>query len=379
MAESQTSSHYDESAAYVALHYSYAAYCQPSDLQNWNCKFCNVASSDFEMQHVISANYLQAFIGFDGKQSRIVISFRGTHNYEDWITDLEYKQIPYPNPTVADAYVHEGFFNAYSEIRESGLLSSLQTLLSLHPNTHNLLITGHSMGGALAELCALDLVDNNIIADEMEIDIYTFGGPRWANKPLAQYFNALSNIKQNWRIVNDNDPVPIVPGTFLGEYGFFHTTRQVLYTNYSRMQYVVCDASSGEDPSCAYDLWSHDATAHLWYLNVHENCNADEMNAEYDAYQAVPTVSETPVSSTEEQTNEDVKQHSNLTNFAVTQISLLIMVVGCVLALVYHACIRKCQRMYGYDDIPEYVRRINLRSAGKKKPKKVMKAALLDA
>ena len=138
------SNEYNQSSAYIPLYYSYASYCDPSNILQWNCKWCNSASNNFEPQTVISIDYLQAFIGYENDNDRIVISFRGTHNYQDWFKDMEYKQIAYSN--VPNGYVHQGFYNAYSEIRKSGLITSLQTLLTSHPNTTDILITGHSMG-----------------------------------------------------------------------------------------------------------------------------------------------------------------------------------------------------------------------------------------
>ena len=139
-----SSESYNESLAYVPLYFSYASYCEPSNINEWNCKWCNSASTNFQTENVISTNYLQAFIGYDNDQDRIVISFRGTHNYEDWIKDLEYKQVAYPN--VENGYVHRGFYNSYLEIRNNGLISSLQSLLTNYSDANNILITGHSMG-----------------------------------------------------------------------------------------------------------------------------------------------------------------------------------------------------------------------------------------
>ena len=140
----QTGQYYNESLAYIPLYYSYASYCQPLNINEWDCKWCNYASTDFKTENVVSINHLQAFIGYDNDQNRIVISFRGTHNYQDWVKDFEYEQIPYPN--VENGYVHEGFYNSYSQIRNDGLLSSLQSLLTSYPDTNDILITGHSMG-----------------------------------------------------------------------------------------------------------------------------------------------------------------------------------------------------------------------------------------
>ena len=97
---------YNQTAAFNPLYYSYAAYCDEINLTQWDCKWCNAASNNFLIQSVITLDYLQAFIGLDQQHNRFVISFRGTHNPQDWIKNMEYGQVPYPN--VKDGFVHRG-------------------------------------------------------------------------------------------------------------------------------------------------------------------------------------------------------------------------------------------------------------------------------
>lgn len=53
--------------------------------------------------------------------------------------------------------VHHGFYTAYNSTSlRSGVLSGIQKAKELYGDTR-ILVTGHSMGGAMAAFCALDL------------------------------------------------------------------------------------------------------------------------------------------------------------------------------------------------------------------------------
>ena len=80
---------YSQDDAKTALYYAYGAYCDADELTSWDCKWCDYLSN-FEVASdgVISGNSLQAFIGYDPDNSRIVLSFRGTANIVDWLKDF---------------------------------------------------------------------------------------------------------------------------------------------------------------------------------------------------------------------------------------------------------------------------------------------------
>lgn len=48
-------------------------------------------------------------------------------------------------------------------------------LLTLHPNTNGIVVIGHSLGGALATLSAVDFAENNIVN---VAKVITFGSTR---------------------------------------------------------------------------------------------------------------------------------------------------------------------------------------------------------
>ena len=80
---------------------------------------------------------------------------------------------------------------------------------SLTSNDKNLWFTGHSLGGAMATICAGRCALSHIKSNP--IQIYTFGSPRVGNK---RYINFVKVDHVRW--VNNNDIVTRVPPAWLG-------------------------------------------------------------------------------------------------------------------------------------------------------------------
>lgn len=70
-------------------------------------------------------------------------------------------------------------------------------------------LTGHSLGGALASLCAFDLRSKFRELDENSIESYTFGSPRVGNIGFSLAYNR--KIPCTYRFVNNDDIVPSIP------------------------------------------------------------------------------------------------------------------------------------------------------------------------
>ena len=130
----------------------------------------------------------------------IVVAFQGTKDIRQWITDADFDYDHTPH-----GKVHAGFWEAWQSIRRA-VVSKLLTL-SQKP----IFITGHSLGGALAELCAIDLQGGFTTLHS----VYTFGQPRVGNKEFKRYaMRELSGM--SFRVVNECDPVPFLPGLLIG-------------------------------------------------------------------------------------------------------------------------------------------------------------------
>lgn len=155
------------------------------------------------------ASDTQLFVASDDEIT--VVCFRGTQEKRDWLTDLDSARIDYERPdgTNTKWQVHRGFWTAYALVADR-LLEAIEGF-----GRKPLLITGHSLGGALAAIAALDLAGRCSSSR-----VYTFGQPRVGD---AYFVGALDNAVLGYhRFVNNNDVVPRVP--FAG-WGFRHSGR----------------------------------------------------------------------------------------------------------------------------------------------------------
>jgi len=151
-----------------------------------------------------------AFIATEG--DNIYVSFRGTANVSDAISDFAAIQIPYlfvPNGGNASF----GFLDVYgfddSEPIESTILNKLDEL-TMTGNFKNLFITGHSLGAALAFLAFQDFSQNLGMIDS--VTMYNFAGPAVGDSQFVTTYNAQESLNRiSFRIVNTNDLVPMLP------------------------------------------------------------------------------------------------------------------------------------------------------------------------
>jgi len=130
-----------------------------------------------------------------------LVSIRGTQTIQDWAHNLDAVAVPYI-PTAGDGLVHMGFQLVYEHIA-----ANVRILLSNCAGITQILVTGHSLGGAVAILAALDIL-NNMGFGPTPI-MYTFAGPRVAAPDFAASFN--NKIPLLYRVINCWDLVPQVP------------------------------------------------------------------------------------------------------------------------------------------------------------------------
>lgn len=141
------------------------------------------------------------------RRDAALIVFRGTDSAKDLATDLNFKPkiVPYGNYK-SKIRVHTGFISAYknSEIRDKifGMINS---------DIKNIYITGHSFGGALALLCAVDFQYHD---NTRNIEVVVFGCPRVGNRAFAVSYN--KRVPNTMRVENGNDIVTKLPFKMLG-------------------------------------------------------------------------------------------------------------------------------------------------------------------
>ncbi|KAF2076877.1 hypothetical protein CYY_001844 [Polysphondylium violaceum] len=253
---------YDPNTAESFLMYSYAAYCEGPDISNWTCPTCSYKTmNDFKIVNLIynATTDTQAYVGYYG--NNVLVVFRGSMDVYSWITNLQFLYDAYPFCT--DCYVHSGFHKAWLSVR-SEIEASVANSMKLCGPKCGLIVTGHSLGGALATLAMAELIQ---IYKNIPTFIYTFGSPRVGNDNFASYYNSIQ--PNNYRTVNQHDLVPHVPTEVMQ---YHHVPTEVWYT--SNGTYQECN-DSGEDPSCS-DSITNPATLsiydHLHYFNIHCCC-----------------------------------------------------------------------------------------------------------
>jgi triacylglycerol lipase len=133
------------------------------------------------------------------------VSFRGTADVEEWVADVDAVPDDY-RPIAGFGQVHAGFQDVYELVRTS-IAANLATAAA---GCDQILITGHSLGAALAVLAAPDIF-RNMPPNTIEPRLITFAGPRVGLSDFANKFNA--TIESCFRVVNFLDIVPYVPPT----------------------------------------------------------------------------------------------------------------------------------------------------------------------
>lgn len=185
------------------------------------------ASSNFLIASQSDAHTLGVVTLSDDK-STIIAVFRGTNlaapddtlaNPANLIQDITAVLVAYS--PCSNCYIHYGFLTAYNTI-VSQMKANVKTLQSSFPSATKLVVTGHSLGGAMATLFAMDLVVNEKASG---VSLVTFGSPRVGNAAFSQFTNSRIN-GTNWRVTYDNDVITVLPLVLMG---FKHVGAEVHY------------------------------------------------------------------------------------------------------------------------------------------------------
>lgn len=168
-----------------------------------------------------------------------IVVFRGTKGLTDWRTNIRFSrelfQIRKPANAISNqptsrqilpaeqimpvdiegndlaeiaprAQMHNGFVDAYMSIQ-----NEIHRYVDRH-RPKRLVMTGHSLGGALATLCAIDF--QLTYKGRHDIALYTYGSPRVGNPAFRELVN--EHIPESYRIVHGVDFVPGLPAIWSG-------------------------------------------------------------------------------------------------------------------------------------------------------------------
>jgi hypothetical protein len=143
----------------------------------------------------------RVLICFNDILSVAAIVFRGSANRQNWLENLDARLYRAED----GGSTHYGFTEEYLALHAE--VQERFNLLMEDRRYPSLLVTGHSLGGALACLCAYRL---RTALPSPELRVITFGQPRVGTMYWQSMYNAC--IPNTLRVVHAYDDVPLLPG-----------------------------------------------------------------------------------------------------------------------------------------------------------------------
>ncbi|EGT40712.1 hypothetical protein CAEBREN_10632 [Caenorhabditis brenneri] len=275
-----------------------------------SCIDISFPTEDFHVLMVMSTpcdkrgNQCQAFIAISDSTNQVIISFRGTNSggqllseFGDGLEDyVPYTEVDGSNNTVHVGHVNVYFLNAMSQMWDDMVEPSI-----VSRRDYKYLLTGHSLGGAMATLTAFRISFRQFSS---KIKVHTFGEPRVGDIVFASYFTVscsaieilkclktflckITNLTSKssryfqdmvpyaFRVVHNTDPIPHLPPLSVDNETSpgmpYHHPREIWY-NDDFSSYVLCSDVNGEDWSCSdkkrfWNYGSKGAYRHTHYFN----------------------------------------------------------------------------------------------------------------
>lgn len=264
-------SEYIATTSWNSLFFTKATSCDLEQLKTWSCEPCRSVNPGFKNVSVFNSEErgTRAFIGMDGE--RIIVAFRGSSNLQNWLDNLDTFKTTYPNRD-CDCQVHEGFLASYNSMKD-WLMNEMANLLEYTPNAE-VLVAGHSLGGAQALLGSLDIATNQMGSSypPKRVRVYTYGAPRvgdpafalWSTKTLGQLHTRVTHLR---------DPVNHLPSMSMG---FAHNPQEIWYPEGGNSTYIECkDDAEHEDDDCSNYIYPINVMDHMNYLGVCTGCTCD--------------------------------------------------------------------------------------------------------
>lgn len=177
------------------------SYCKNDDITRMKCEGC-ADRTLIGLYDPPSKASSQVVVVHDTEAEEILVGFRGTtKSIKQWLSNLDTKYDKW-----YEGRVHSGFHDRFLEIKDQ-TFELVKKAKERFPDS-SLIISGHSMGGAVATLFSSYLKHlNTYIPDE----IHTFGSPRVGDQTFAsyvdrQYGEHLIRWMNEWDMVTDLPP-----------------------------------------------------------------------------------------------------------------------------------------------------------------------------
>ncbi|KAJ3079317.1 hypothetical protein HK102_003866 [Quaeritorhiza haematococci] len=239
--------------------YAAAAYCL-FGLDTWTCRERCEATPGTVLVRKFSTLFqdITGYVAYNPRINSVIVAFRGTLSIRNVIVDLKLFPLDYDYPGApAGAKVHSGFYKGYDAAKNE-VRDAVRQVLAQNPG-FTIRVIGHSLGGALASICALDLA-REFPNYASSLRLITYGQPRVGNPAWANYLTQTFPDRV-LRATNRIDIVPSLPPLFLG---FQHHRHEYWINLWGNT--VEC-ADNGdpyvEDPKCSNSITVPDLISHL--------------------------------------------------------------------------------------------------------------------
>lgn len=218
---------------------------------------------------------MAGFLALSESTKEIIVAFRGSRTIKNWLYNLYISKRTAPWKLncfgIKTPKVHQGFLLAYESVNPA-IFATIRRLVRQYPR-YTIHVTGHSLGGALATICAMEL--NDMLSFRTHVRFTTFQTPRIGNEAFTRlvYYH-FPDPYDRIRVTNGRDIVMRLPPYFMG---FRHAAMELFIPPQASRNStaLVCDPLVGEDPRCANAFVAYSIDDHLslaWGLRFGVPC-----------------------------------------------------------------------------------------------------------
>jgi len=180
--------------------------------------------------------------------THIIVSIAGTNpaSVRSIANDIDFRPVEINTDLFPDApestRMHHGFQSTFERMSE-GISTAVQQEVAA--GTKDVLVVGHSQGGALGHLAAVHIQrkipDTNVVAR-------IFAAPRVGNQDWADYVDSTLGVFAQ-HMTNLDDIVPQLPPA---DWGFAHSSNEIWISDKDDKHYIACP--EGESKECQAGL-----------------------------------------------------------------------------------------------------------------------------
>lgn len=203
------------------------------------------------------------YVAVDNTNKLIVVSFRGSASIDAWRTNLEFDTVS--TDICSGCTAHRGFWKSWVDARDR-VIPAVKQASTTFPS-YSVVVTGHSLGGAIATLAAAQLRNTGYT-----VALYNFGSPRIGGATISTYIT--NQAGGNYRLTHWNDPIPKLP---LLTMGYVHISPEYYINKPNRAavgsgDIQIYEGAMNMKGNGAWLLM--DLDAHRWYFDSVYLCTA---------------------------------------------------------------------------------------------------------